>query len=100
MSGYLLDRLGQVDNLSDPQPLLNSKSAIYGVIISFLVSSTEPIYGDTTPSNTGVQILSSSAACGRLWIRIFITQNPGWDDLFVLLALVRMSSKLHILMAE
>lgn len=45
MSGSLLDRLGQVDNLNDPQPILNSKAGIFGVVFTFLVSFPQPVYG-------------------------------------------------------
>ncbi|ROV90357.1 hypothetical protein VMCG_09730 [Cytospora schulzeri] len=58
------DLLGKVDNLSDPQPALNSKSATYGLVISCLV-------------------ISSLCVLGRIWVRVFVTRSFGWDDVFV-----------------
>lgn len=60
------DLLGKVDNLDESEPVLNRKSTIYGLVISFLV-------------------FSSLCAFGRIWIRVFITHSPGLDDVFVVL---------------
>lgn len=65
----IYDLLGKVDNLNDPVPILNRSSTIYGLVLSFLA-------------------LSSLCVLGRLWIRFFITHSPGWDDLFVVLAVL------------
>lgn len=64
----VFDLLGKVNNLSDPEPALNSKSAAYGIVISFL-------------------IFSSLCVFWRIWVRLFITCSLGWDDLFVVLTM-------------
>lgn len=58
------DLLGKVDNLNDPEPILNGKSVEYGLVISFLV-------------------VSSLCVFGRIWVRHFLTHSFGWDDVFV-----------------
>lgn len=65
----VFDLLGQTDNLNEPEPVLNRRPAVYGVIFSFL-------------------ILSTLCAVWRLWIRLFVTRIPGWDDVFVVLAVL------------
>lgn len=61
--------LGISDNLNEPKPILNRQPAVYGIIFSFL-------------------ILSTLCAIWRLWIRLFVTRTPGWDDVFVVLAVL------------
>lgn len=65
----VFDLLGEADNLSEPEPTLNRKPAVYGMIFSFLA-------------------LSTLCAVWRLWIRLFVTRIPGWDDVFVVLAVL------------
>lgn len=62
------DLLGKVDNLSDPEPILNSTPVAYGLVISLLV-------------------FSSLCVFGRIWVRHFITHSLGWDDAFVVLTM-------------
>lgn len=68
-SSSVFDLLGEADNLNEPEPVLNRKPAVYGMIFSFL-------------------ILSTLCAIWRLWIRLFVTRMPGWDDVFVVLAVL------------
>lgn len=63
------DLLGKVDNLSDPEPVLNSKSATYGIVISFLVFSFLCVFW-------------------RIWVRLLVTHSLGWDDVFVILTML------------
>ncbi|KUI66368.1 hypothetical protein VM1G_02383 [Cytospora mali] len=63
----VFDLLGKVDNLNDPEPILNSKPTIFGLVISFLTFSTLCVFG-------------------RVWVRYAITHSLGWDDMFVFLA--------------
>ncbi|KAI3392442.1 hypothetical protein diail_5686 [Diaporthe ilicicola] len=65
----VFDLLGESDNLNDPVPTLNRGPAIYGMVFSFL-------------------ILSTLCAIWRIWIRLFVTRVPGWDDAFVVLAVL------------
>lgn len=65
----VFDLLGESDNLNEPTPNLNRQQAIYGMVFSFLV-------------------LSTLCALWRLWIRLFVTRAPGWDDGFVVLAVL------------
>lgn len=68
-SSSVFDLLGEADNLNEPEPILNRQPAVYGLIFSFL-------------------ILSTLCAIWRLWIRLFVTRIPGWDDVFVVLAVL------------
>lgn len=65
----VFDLLGEADNLNEPEPILNRQPAVYGMIFSFL-------------------ILSTFCAIWRLWVRLFVTRTPGWDDVFVVLAVL------------
>lgn len=65
----LVDLIGAANNLGEPEPTLNRREAILGVIISH-------------------QILSWSCALFRFYTRFFIIKSPWWDDLFVLLSMV------------
>ncbi|KAF5525607.1 Satratoxin biosynthesis SC1 cluster protein 4 [Colletotrichum aenigma] len=67
--GSILDLLGKADNLSDPMPILNERAAVLGMVISFLVVAW---------------------ICGifRLYVRFFVAHCLGWDDFFVVLAML------------
>ncbi|KAK1979801.1 hypothetical protein LZ30DRAFT_761582 [Colletotrichum cereale] len=66
------DLIGIADNLHDPTPVLNNKSALLGVVISFLV-------------------LALLCAMLRIWCRIFIVRACGWDDFFLVLVMISIS---------
>lgn len=66
----LVDLIGAADNLSEPEPALNKKSAILGLVISF-------------------QLLTWICVLFRLYTRFVIIKMPWWDDLFVVLSSVR-----------
>lgn len=66
----LIDLIGAVDNLSEPEPALNKRSAILGLVISF-------------------QLLTWMCVLFRLYTRFIIIKMPWWDDLFVVLSSVR-----------
>ena len=68
-STSVFDLLAVADNLNEPEPILNRPAAVYGMILSFLT-------------------LSTLCAIWRLWIRLFVTRVPGWDDVFVVLAVL------------
>lgn len=68
----LVDLIGAVDNLGEPQPVLNRKSAILGVVISFTTASW-------------------ICALFRFYTRFRIIKSPWWDDFFVLLSSVSRS---------
>ncbi|KAH6659913.1 hypothetical protein BKA67DRAFT_641088 [Truncatella angustata] len=61
-----LDSTFSTSNFDEPEPWSNKKPVILGLIITFLVSSW-------------------LCVCGRLYVRIKIIREPGWDDLCVLL---------------
>lgn len=65
----LVDLIGAADNLSEPVPALNKKSAILGLVISF-------------------QLLTWICVLFRLYTRFIIIKMPWWDDLFVVLSSV------------
>ena len=69
MMSSIFELLGHADNLGEPEPILNERSTIYGLLISSLV-------------------LSSLFVAGRIWIRLVITHSPGLDDVFVILAVL------------
>ena len=48
--GTVFDLLGKVDNLHDPEPTLNRRSAVLGVVISVLVRTTGAPAMDTSVS--------------------------------------------------
>ncbi|KAH7128150.1 hypothetical protein B0J11DRAFT_430864 [Dendryphion nanum] len=54
---------------NDPGPLSNRKETMYGVVIPF-------------------HIISWATVVFRLYTRFRIQRNPGWDDLFVVLAAI------------
>jgi multisubunit Na+/H+ antiporter MnhF subunit len=49
----------------EPLPLANRKETLFGVTIPFLV-------------------VSWMAVIFRLWVRLRVVREPGWDDVFVL----------------
>ena len=57
------------NNLDEPRPLTNDPACLIGFTVAFL--SVSWIF-----------------VCIRLWVRLRILRNPGWDDLFVGLYLV------------
>lgn len=65
----VVDLIGAANNLADPQPTLNRREAILGVIIS-------------------TQVVSWACGLFRFYTRFFIIKSPWWDDLFVLLSMV------------
>ncbi|KAF2035620.1 hypothetical protein EK21DRAFT_54601 [Setomelanomma holmii] len=65
----LLAMLANPPDPNEPLPVANRRETIYGLTISFL-------------------ILSWFAVLFRLWVRVRIVRDPGWDDMFVLLAAV------------
>lgn len=65
----LVDLIGVVDNLGEPEPILNRKRAILGIVISF-------------------QTFTWMCVLFRLYTRFIIVRAPGWDDLFVILSAV------------
>lgn len=54
---------------NEPIPISNRRETIYGVTVPFL-------------------LLSWAAVGLRLWVRFRVMREPGWDDLFVVLAAV------------
>jgi hypothetical protein len=54
----------------EPLPLANRKATLFGVTIPFL-------------------IVSWMAVIFRLWVRLRVVREPGWDDFFVLASAVR-----------
>lgn len=73
----LVDSIGIANNLDEPQPILNRKAAIIGIVISFM-------------------IVAWICALGRFYVRFRVIKSPWWDDLFVLLSSVsKMFSSLH-----
>ncbi|WQF83981.1 hypothetical protein CDEST_08995 [Colletotrichum destructivum] len=65
----IVELLGKADNLSDPEPALNSRPAVLGMVISFL-------------------ILAWMCGSFRLYVRYFVLRCPGWDDYFVMLSML------------
>ncbi|KAH8897804.1 hypothetical protein GQ53DRAFT_884653 [Thozetella sp. PMI_491] len=65
----VFDLVGKYDNLHDPVPFLNTRPAIFGLIITFL-------------------ILSWTCAVSRLYTRFVVLNSPGWDDAFVILVML------------
>lgn len=65
----LVDLIGAVDNLGEPEPVLNRPAAILGVIISF-------------------SVLTWICFLLRFYTRFVIIKSPWWDDLFVFLSIV------------
>lgn len=65
----LTDLIGAADNLEDPEPVLNKKGAILGIVISF-------------------QTLMWVCVIFRLYTRFVIIKMPWWDDLFVVMSSV------------
>ncbi|KAJ4387540.1 hypothetical protein N0V93_008135 [Gnomoniopsis smithogilvyi] len=72
-SNSIIDDIGKVDNLSEPERIMNRKDVILGIIITFLT-------------------ISSIGATGRLYIRARITRNLGLDDLFVFFSMLSNSA--------
>jgi len=66
------DLLGKADNLHDPVPPLNHKPVILGFVISFM-------------------ILAILCVMLRIWCRIFVMRASGWDDFFLILAVISLS---------
>ncbi|KAL0934027.1 uncharacterized protein CTRU02_210826 [Colletotrichum truncatum] len=67
-----LDLLGKADNSQEERPLMNNKSAMLGIVISFLV-------------------FTWLCAILRLWCRFFIVKAAGWDDFFVVILMISLS---------
>lgn len=65
----LLELLGAANNLDEPEPVLNKREAILGIIISF-------------------NIVSWACVIFRFYARFKIMKAPWWDDFFVLLSSV------------
>lgn len=65
----LTDLIGAADNLGDPEPLLNKREVIIGLVITF-------------------EFLTWACALFRLYTRFSIMKMPWWDDLFVVLSVV------------
>ncbi|KAH8660490.1 hypothetical protein BX600DRAFT_499645 [Xylariales sp. PMI_506] len=65
----VLDLLGKYNNLHDPTPVLNTREAVFGLVIPFL-------------------ILSWACGATRLYTRFCILKCPGWDDFFVVLVMI------------
>lgn len=60
---------GMPNNLFEAKPLTNHHSTMLGVTIPFMV-------------------FCWLAVCGRLGARCFVTRNPWWDDVLVVLSMV------------
>jgi hypothetical protein len=58
------------NNLDEPRPLSNDPGCLIGFTVTFLA-------------------LSWIFVCARLFVRLRVVRNPGWDDVFVILYLVR-----------
>ncbi|KAK0733137.1 hypothetical protein B0T26DRAFT_669574 [Lasiosphaeria miniovina] len=70
MSGQtLISLVGSYDNLHELTPSWNQKVTILSVVIAFMA-------------------LSWLCALPRLYVRLFVTHSPGWDDLFLTLYLL------------
>ncbi|KAH7084880.1 hypothetical protein BKA63DRAFT_4610 [Paraphoma chrysanthemicola] len=70
MSTYeemLMALLANPPDPNEPLPTANRRETMYGTTLSFL-------------------IVSWMAVLFRLWVRLKIVREPGWDDLFVVLA--------------
>lgn len=105
MAAQLFELLGKVDNLNDPIPPLNRRSLSYGLILVFLVSGLPPPESYLLHIHTRVlyvipssyrgskthqaQIFALSSASARLYVRLRVTKCAWWDDLFIVLSMVR-----------
>jgi len=72
MGRTLYDLLGTVNNFNEPTPALNQQKTILAVSITSIT-------------------LSWICVVARIWTRLRVVYSPGWDDLFVVLALVSIS---------
>lgn len=75
----LTDLIGVVDNLGEAKPLLNSRGAILGIIVTF-------------------QLATWICVCFRLYTRFVIIKSPWWDDFFVILSAVSRYPFYHLSM--
>lgn len=71
----LIDLIGAVNNLGEPEPVLNRREAILGIVISF-------------------SIISWSCSLLRFYTRFRVMKSPWWDDFFVLMSSVSRSRPL------
>lgn len=73
----LVDSIGIANNLDEPEPVLNRKEVILGIVIAF-------------------NIVTWMCALGRFYVRFRVIKSPWWDDLFVLFSNVsKVSSSRH-----
>lgn len=84
----LWELLGAVDNFSEPKPMWNERSTIWGIVLTFTVHII--YYCRTTLSLklTFWQLTSIICIFFRLYARVFIAKCAGWDDVFVVLFMV------------
>ncbi|KAK1993530.1 hypothetical protein LX36DRAFT_642928 [Colletotrichum falcatum] len=74
MDGATINRLfGTADNSHEPEPLVNRKSTILGVVIAFMV-------------------LSIMCVAFRMHVRMKVVRSMGWDDFFVVLSLLSITT--------
>lgn len=72
---------------NEPLPLPNRLEVAVGVSVPFLVCPPETLgYSNVVLKQT--QLLSLMAVCLRLHIRVHVVRQPGWDDAFVILAVI------------
>ncbi len=83
-----------------PVLILNHRPTLLGLMISFLVwrlafpSSPPPLgilmaFICGVEGDSSVQVFSWICCLLRLYTRFFILRAPGWDDLFIILTMVR-----------
>jgi hypothetical protein len=78
---------GPIPDRDEPLPTSNLPATIIGTTVAFLVSTTILCINDgllTLP-----QIMSWIAVLFRLYVRLKVVREPGWDDFFVFLTAVR-----------
>lgn len=82
------DLLGQVDNLTEPTPVLNQRPLAFGLLISFLVSRQRQPYRLEWNLTRKSQAVSYICAIARLYVRFRVSKCAGWDDLLVFLSMI------------
>jgi hypothetical protein len=78
---------GPIPDRDEPLPTSNLPVTIIGTTVAFLVGITILCINDG--SLTLPQVMSWIAVLSRLYVRLKVVREPGWDDFFVLLTAVR-----------
>lgn len=82
----IVEMLRNPPSLDEPLPLSNRLPVVIGVVTPFLVCRTA--LKCHSQISLHLQVLSLLAVGLRLFIRISVAHQPGWDDAFVFLAAV------------